>query len=345
MPKKVNVSKGEHVALFNTIAIEIASKCNRTCHFCPNSYHKREDVFMEDDTVFAIIKQLKELKYKGRIEWYIYNEPTRDDRLIFFITHARLMLPSCCQMINTNGDYFKSAADIDALFAAGLNQMQINIYSSSDNSDDLKVFENGVRLATTRKDLLQSWVDSLEYIDQTKSLYLNCGPKKKLAKVIAKYGISDKFGHQKEQLAGFHSLVNRAGNIGDFLQAQTLEKPCTKIFRFLNINYSGDAIICCNDYYGETNLGNVHTHTLLQIWNSYEFNLYRLKLQNKKRDCFLCQKCDYNGGYYPHMCDTVTFGDEIDEKYLSTDFTKRESLFKNKPTITRNGIQDNNTQL
>src|ERR1700752_2614599 len=173
MPKKINVEAGEHVAIFNTIAIEIASKCNRTCHFCPNSYHKREDIFMDDQMEFDIIRQLKALKYNGRIEWYIYNEPTRDARLLFFIRHARLMLPSCCQMINTNGDFFKTAAHIDALFAAGLNQMQINIYSTGDDSEDPKIFENGIRLAKKRQEVLQGFLDTLPHIDQTQSLYLN----------------------------------------------------------------------------------------------------------------------------------------------------------------------------
>lgn len=328
MPKKVNVGNGEQVALFNTIAIEIASKCNRTCHFCPNSYHKREDVFMDDDLVFDIIKQLQQLKYKGRIEWYIYNEPTRDKRLLFFINHARLMLPSCCQMINTNGDFFKSAADIDSLFKVGLNQMQINIYSSSDDSDDPAIFANGVRLAKKRQDVLQSYLEALPHIDQTQSLYLNIGPRKKVAKVVPKYGITKQI--KDSEVDGPNHFSNRSGNIPDFRPPVRLDKHCVRPFRFLNINYNGDAILCCNDFYGETNFGNVKTHTLLEIWNHPAFNLYRLKLQNKKRDCFLCNNCDYKGGYYPHMCDTVTMGEAVDEFHLNKDYSQKNSIWNTK---------------
>src|ERR1044072_4111254 len=325
MPKIVNIDNGEQVALFNTIAIEIASKCNRTCHFCPNSYHKREDVFMEQDTVFHFIQQLKELKYKGRIEWYIYNEPTRDSRLSFFIEYTRVNLPSCCQMINTNGDFFKSAADIDALFAAGLNQMQINIDSSSDDSDDNFVFDNGVRLAKKREAVLQGYLDALPYIDQSQSLYLNIGPRKKAAKVVPKYGITKQI--KDSDVDGPNHFSNRSGNVPGFRPAARLDKHCVRPFRFLNINYNGDAILCCNDFYGETNFGNVKTNTLLEIWNHPALNLYRLKLQNKKRDCFLCHNCDYKGGYYPHMCDTVTMGQAVDEFHLIKDYSEKKSIW------------------
>ena len=177
--KTVDLSKGERVRLFNGVAIEIASKCNRTCYFCPNGYNEREDTFMSEQTVSRLLEELSRLKYKGRIEWYIYNEPTRDPRLKSFIQQARMQVPSACQMINTNGDYFKSPFDIAALFEAGLNQMQINIYSARDSEEDTKKFERGVAQSQKREVLLQSWVDKfagpLGFRDE--SLYLNIGPR------------------------------------------------------------------------------------------------------------------------------------------------------------------------
>src|SRR5436190_796764 len=116
----------KQIKLFTTIAIEIASKCNRTCHFCPNAYFKREDVFMPMETLEKILNNLAALKYKGRVEFYIYNEPTRDKRLPEIIKMFRSKLSRSSFMVNTNGDYFKSANDIKLLFDCGLNQMQIN---------------------------------------------------------------------------------------------------------------------------------------------------------------------------------------------------------------------------
>jgi GTP 3',8-cyclase len=330
MPKLVDVSKGEQVALFNNIGIEIASSCNRKCYFCPNSVFDRVDQYMSWDMIKNIVQQLKQLKYKGRVENYIYNEPTRRKDLWEIIAYIRQELPHACQMMNTNGDYFKSKDDIKSLFDYGLNQMQINIYSSSDDSEDDKIFENGVRLAKQRQATLQKWVDELG-LDQKLSLYQNIGPRKKACQVIAKFGIRKTT--KDSELEGPNHFSNRSGNIPDFRGAavEPLNKHCTRPFRFLNINWTGDAILCCNDFYGKTNFGNVAKNTLLEIWNDVNFHIYRLKLQNKKRDCFLCNNCDFNGGYYPHMTDKVTFGEEQDKVILNANLIKRSQMFGDTP--------------
>lgn len=307
--KNVNLSQGDTSSLFNNIAIEIASKCNRHCYFCPNDYFKRPDVFMEESMVHKVINELVELKYKGRIEWYIYNEPTRDKRLVEFIHYAKQRLPGCCQMINTNGDYFYTAGQIRVLFEAGLNQMQINIYSSSDDSADDAVFANGVRLAEKRAKVLQDMLDSIPQINQGLSLYQNIGSKKWAAQVVKKFGIRKTV--KNTDVAGANYFGNRSGNVPGFRDAteEPLKKHCTIPYRLLNINYKGDAVLCCNDYQGTTNFGNITTHTVEQMWNHPALNVYRIKLKSKNRLCYLCDKCDYNGGYYPHMTDTVTTGD------------------------------------
>lgn len=326
MPKLVDVSKGEVIALFGNIGIEISSMCNRHCFFCPNGYFSRVDEQMHVVVIQKMLDELASLRYKGRIEWYIYNEPTRDERLRDIIERARMVVPHATQMINTNGDYFKSVKDIQDLFDAGLNQMQINIYSAQDGSDDDKQFENGIRLAKKRHEVLQGWVNELE-LDQKISLYQNIGPKKKACQVIAKFGIRKTT--KDSELEGPNHFSNRSGSIPDFRDSVTepLAKMCTRPFRFLNINWKGDAILCCNDYYGQTNFGNVKVKKLTEIWNNVNFHIYRLKLQNKKRDCFLCHNCDFNGGYYPHMVDTVTFGEEDDSTIIEADLTDRGTIF------------------
>jgi len=318
--KKVNVIE-KIFPLFTSIAVEIAAKCNRHCHFCPNDYFKRPDEFMSNEMFYNIVAELKSLRYKGRFEFYIYNEPTRDVRLISFIKHVRQNLPSACLMINTNGDYFKNATSIKELFDAGLNQMQINIYSANDASDNEKVFANGVEQARKRERVLNQWVSELK-IPNNLSLYQNIGPYKQAVKVIAKYGI--KKGHK--------DYTNRSGLVENFASAigDPLEKMCTKPFRFLNINWKGDSILCCNDYYGETNFGNVKRNSLVSIWNHPKFNAYRLKLQNKNRNMFLCDKCDFKGGPYPHMINQVTFGSKLDKKILNEEIT-----FSHQPTIKK----------
>ena len=336
MLKLVDVSLGEEIRLFSNIAVEISSQCNRSCKFCPNSIFERPDEYMPMEMIERIVAELKSLKYNGRYEHYIYNEPTRDARLLEVITYVKKELPRATQMINTNGDYFKSADDIWALFEAGINQMQINIYSSGDGSPSEKIFNNGVRLAQKREAKMQNWVDSLteKYgLSQELSLYQNIGPSKKVCKVVNKYGVLNTFTDKDAE--GPNVWTNRSGLVPQFKEGlqEPISKHCTKPFRFLNINWRGEAFLCCNDFNAETSVGNVNEKTLVELWNSFELNVYRLKLQNKKRDCFLCNKCDFNGGYYPHMIDNVTFGEENDKMILNSDFSDRSSIFKFPPAL------------
>lgn len=323
----MNISKvpDEEIKLFSSIAIEISAKCNRHCHFCPNSEFARPDEQMSTKMFGEIIADLRNLKYKGRVEFYIYNEPTRDKRLVDFIEFTRAQLPSACLMINTNGDYFKSAADIKKFFDAGLNQMQINIYSANDKYNEGKAFESGVRFAEARFNVIKGWVTQLE-LDQSTTLYQNIGAHKKACKVVKRFGVTK----ASKTIDGVTPLSNRSGNVPNFHEElkEPLKQHCTKPFRFLNINWQGQAILCCNDYYGETNMGNIKTHTLTEIWNHAAFNIYRLKLQNKDRGIFMCAGCDSHGGYYPHMINKVTHGKAKDAELLANDLTKRESIFK-----------------
>lgn len=295
--KYVNLERGEQASLFTSIAIEISSKCNRTCEFCPNGSHDREDVEMPMATIERILGQLSALKYSGRIEFYIYNEPTRDKRLVDILKRTRTLVPRACLMISTNGDYFRSAADIAKLYDAGLNQMQINIYSHQ-----------------RRMDTIRGWVDGLQ-LDQTSSVYQNVGAKKRVCKVVAKFHITK--ATENKDLEGVNHLSNRSGNIPDFRNGLTepLHKGCTRPFRFLNINYKGDGLLCCNDYYGEMPFGNVAKNTLTQIWNHPTLISYRLKLQAKDRSMPLCDVCDFGGGAYTHMVDTYAGGEKHLKKH------------------------------
>lgn len=334
MLKLVNVTEGEQVALFNNIAIETTSTCFKKCYFCPVGSFKRNREEMSWETIKHIVAQLSELKYSGRIEFYIYSDVFVDNRWNEIISYVRGHLPKACLMTSTSGDAFKSPESIREVFDLGLNQMQINVYSPHDGSEDDVQFNKGVKDASTRRFFLQKWVDELG-LDQKLSLYQNIGPKKRACQVVAKYGIRKTT--KDSELQGPNHFSNRSGNIPDFRPAtvEPLNKHCTRPFRFLNINWKGNAILCCNDFYGETNMGNVMETSLLDIWNCAAFHLYRLKLQNKKRDCFLCDKCDFTGGFYPHMTDHVTFGsEEADQLILSRNLT-RDLLFDAPPPVSK----------
>jgi MoaA/NifB/PqqE/SkfB family radical SAM enzyme len=267
--------------LFNTLCLEISARCNRRCVFCPVAYHVRPDEVMPYELQRKAYKELAELNYKGRIEFYIYNEPMRlKDHLYNSIEYARKMVPRATLMIATNGDYLKNAEDLWDLYELGLNQVLINCYTA-------KQYPRA-----------QQWMDDIG-VDQEKSVYYPTGPRSKVGQVLDKSDV-DSFG------SGVFSLVNRAGNISEFMPAveEPLERMCVKPFRIFNINWKGVALVCCQDYHGKVPLGSLQDRTLVELWRSPILNEYRRRLLLRDRTLPLCNRCDCHAGAYPANVDT-----------------------------------------
>lgn len=265
--------------LFATLAIEIAARCNRTCVFCPVHEYTRPDEDMDNNLFCKAMDELHALQYSGRIEFYLYNEPTRDmDRLTTAVAMARAYVPRACLMIATNGDYLRGAENIVRLYSAGLNQLLINCYSPG--------------LYAKR----QPWLDILPpTISRTKSIYNNIGPRARTIQMLDKSNVQT-FG------TGLFKLMNRAGNVPQFMPAvqQPLQRMCTKPFRTLSINWQGQALLCCQDYYNQLHVGGLRDYTLVQLWNSPVLQTYRKHLLQRKRDLPMCNKCDCPAGSYVH---------------------------------------------
>jgi MoaA/NifB/PqqE/SkfB family radical SAM enzyme len=266
------------VKLFNTIALEISSRCNRSCKFCPVAYNHRPDENMDLDLLDKALTELGEMNYRGRIELYIYNEPLREWQWALDVLRMmRAQVPRACLMIATNGDYAKNGDRLAELYDAGLNQLLINCYSKG-------LYEKRV-----------GWIDCLKsahgVVDG--NVYNYVSPKKRVVQMLDK-SEPETFG------TGIFRLVNRAGNIPEFMPAtcEPVSRMCVKPFRFLNIDWTGRALVCCMDYHSDLSYGNVKNKTLVELWNYPVMNAYRTRLLKKDRSLPLCRSCDCHQGAF-----------------------------------------------
>lgn len=316
-------------------SIETGSECNRSCSFCPVSHSPREhDEWMSRETFDRIVDQLVEMNYTQRIALYSYNEPVRDKRLPELIANVRLRLPKTCIMINSNGDYFKTSDDIKRLYDAGLNQMQINVYSSADGSGNQERIDRGIVKARQRQEFLQGLVDQLPWLDQEASIYQHIGANSTACQVVPKFNFqptsdhSNKAPTEQHGISVRHHIANRAGNIPNFMPAldEPMRKMCIRPFRAMTINWRGNVLLCCNTYHdGEASVGNVSDRSLIELWNDPRYHAYRIKLQAKDRNIYACATCDYNGGFYSHNVPHVTMGGDEDARIVAADMRTSES--------------------
>lgn len=268
--------------LFNTISVEISAACNRRCKFCPVSVYQRTEELMDEVVYGAIIGELASLKYRGRVEFYIYNEPMKNrSHLERCVRQARAMLKATL-MVSTNGDYMKSVEDLEWLYDIGVNQVVLNAYTAK------------------RYPVFLEW--QAEYERRHGKLldvvYSGIPIGKKALKVYDKSG-GDNFG------SGVFALQNRAGSIPEFLAVpnEPMKRMCVKPFRLLNINWRGEAMICCNDYYADVPVGKVPSQSLVEIWNGPILSAYRKNLLQEDRTLPLCRTCDCHSGAYPANVD------------------------------------------
>lgn len=87
--------------------------------------------------------------------------------------------------------------------------------------------------------------------------------------------------------------VNRAGRIFD-KKIKNNNRPCFRPSNQLVVNWKGNVLLCCNDYYEKYVFGNVKIKSILNIWNSSGFKKYRQILNEKggRKEIDICKNCD-----------------------------------------------------
>lgn len=142
---------------------------------------------------------------------------------------------------------------------------------------------NGLLLTEkSLKKLIKAGVDNIRITDYEK-------PQQEKLKVLSKkyhYWINlrtvDEF--EKE---------NRAGMIFE-KQNENADKPCLRPSYQLVINWKGEVLLCCNDFYAKHCFGNVTNEKIIDIWNKDEFANIRISLQkpNSRKKIDFCKNCD-----------------------------------------------------
>jgi radical SAM protein with 4Fe4S-binding SPASM domain len=73
----------------------------------------------------------------------------------------------------------------------------------------------------------------------------------------------------------------------DIIKKKTCFYPSWNII----IDYKGDVIFCCDDYFHTIKLGNVREESLLSIWNSPRHKKLRTDVAHGVFDCAICAQC------------------------------------------------------
>ena len=124
--------------IFRTIEFELRRRCNGVCPFCAASVQneKRTDISLNEEIFYKVIKELGDINYEGRINFFINTEPLLDKRLPEFVSYAREMCPRAYLLVITNGKSLSNQKG-ELLISNGLDLLELNHYS-----DDVGLSKN-----------------------------------------------------------------------------------------------------------------------------------------------------------------------------------------------------------
>ena len=111
---------------FQVVEIEVNSKCNRRCTYCPVSVLPPSKVpeFMDDEVFDRILNELVRIKFCGKISYHLYSEPLLRKDLENLVKKVKINLPNAFQLLYTNGD-FLSDKRYSSLKEAGIDHFLI----------------------------------------------------------------------------------------------------------------------------------------------------------------------------------------------------------------------------
>ncbi len=238
------------------ILLETINRCNSTCSFCAANRNDESRPFCRmDEALFRkTVSQLAEWNYSGYLSLFANNEPFMDTRIIEFHKYIREKLPEAKIKVFTNG-----------LLLDHKKFEEIAPYT------DLFIINNYCEDGKLHANIAELY----KYLKRNPSLH-------------EKIDVQIKIRYIGEV------LTNRAGSSPNKKETKkVITEPCLFPYTDMVIYPDGKAGICCCDVKEVTNLGNVNSETMQEIWTGKKYESLRKKLQDGRQGNKFCEHCDF----------------------------------------------------
>ncbi len=273
------------------IQIQTTTYCNATCAFCPyiDTSKKLNHGKMDMNLFKKIADECLELGIKN-IRPYLMNEPLCDKDLpekIKYITSKKT--DDFVVKINTNASLLDEEMG-RRLIEAKLDRMNISFHGST--KEIYEKCENGLPY-----DKVLSNIDNFLRL---KEILKAQKPKIRITMVMTK-NIEDEVQSIKSFWADRGLKVNirpmtnrlskRIANLKLNTDKWSTFNRCKRLFEQAYVLYNGDMVLCCNDWWRTTILGNLKESTIKDIWNNGEYFKIRKKFFSGNLDGLICKSC------------------------------------------------------
>lgn len=283
------------------IDLEVTSSCNFRCLMCPtgNFSLKRPAEFMDTQTFSKIVMQC--MFHGTALRFIGWGEPTLHPQLVNFISTANRN--GLITHLNTNGS--KITDEYAAkLCEAGLTSVKFSFQGVDKRSYEqmrrTDFFDGMIQAIKIMRGQRKGGVPFISASTTTtwESQYEIRGFRRMMEPLVDQLTI----GRTIFDFMDLNAVRLRPGEKAALERLKDLESvekrhpnPCPEVFNKLSIHCDGSVRVCCNDYNGETFLGNVNDTTIKEMWRHPEMEAYRKRLADKNYDAPLCKDCfDYH---------------------------------------------------
>lgn len=276
-----------------SVQVEFSEGCNLYCSFCGLQGIREKNAknykFMEENTVRSLAQQMKDAGWTSRIEIAMHGEPTMNPAFVDYVRVIRSYLPKNQIMITSNGGGLLRNTEelVLSLFDAGLNILALDDYEAVRIIDKVRDKEPAIRQRNPK-------IEFYEYPrDQAGNPHRRGPVSRKMVSYLRDPTVATNGTHA--------TITNHAGAAfpKDYSKAG---KRCHRPFRELAVRWDGSVAVCCNDWRGEYNCGNIVEQGLMGVWHGIAMDAARRKLYAGQRDfgpCHGCNAVSYRAGFLP----------------------------------------------
>lgn len=272
------------------VIIETTNICNAGCVMCPHKKMERKKEVMRDETFGLIIEKLKNEKINPLA--FILNgfgDPLTDQKIFDRVKTIKEEFPGAIVKFYSNLGLADDKA-IENILNSGLNEINISF-----NGYDRTSYEKTMKID------YQKTLNNLENLIAEKNK-----SRSKLKIRISMALVSHNAGDEKKFLKFWRGKVNSVSvnkihtynnSVEDFSGKNKINfrkpvYPCKYLWNTIVFGTSGDIYLCCLDYAGKYNFGNISENGILDIFYSGEFDAIREKhLKNDVKSIDICSTC------------------------------------------------------
>ncbi|HHT9113504.1 MAG TPA: radical SAM/SPASM domain-containing protein [Candidatus Wunengus sp. YC65] len=292
----------------DVVLIENTNHCNAKCIMCPHSKMKRNKGTMSLELYKHIIDAcivlgIQRIQITGVGETLL--DPLLFERIRYakkagiqevnIFSNASLLTPQKQEMLLTSG------VDLVFLSVDGFDPKSYEDIRRGLSFEDVK----GNVLSLLRKK--EAGGNKKPFIvigglrvKNNMSAYLKSDFYKEVSKLSDSVWIGEE-----------ENMHDWSGNVGEirFSRAPWYNQPCRRLWNTLSILWDGKVSLCCIDYEGTVNLGNIEKQSILEIWNSREIKELRnchLNANFEKID--LCKNCFERPSWIPKRIERILDG-------------------------------------